>query len=246
MSALNDLMTRLIGANWKTTLTNFVSALLGLATVLSLVDGNKTAATIAACLTCAARILAGMVAADAKPGTKARMGQSMPATMFALAIVGVVAAAFIMLTCTGCALPASMQKGTLGNGKLDAADLGPMRDLIAQGAQIAGYSAAAAVIRGDTGEQIPAGYSRTNRYTAVTIAGDTVELDQAKPVTVDVWLYKQTTLPLGAGAKSPLLIPPPPGTQTGTNAPASTNPAGGPSATNDLGAEFLRAIGSGQ
>ena len=65
MSFLNDKMRALMGANWKTTLSGWASALLGFATVLSLSFDSPRSAVVCGVLTAFARILAGLVAADA-------------------------------------------------------------------------------------------------------------------------------------------------------------------------------------
>ena len=72
MSALNDWMTAKLGANWKTSLTGWATALMSLVTALSVVaganGGGKLAywiACVSAVLSALAKILNGIVAADA-------------------------------------------------------------------------------------------------------------------------------------------------------------------------------------
>jgi hypothetical protein len=67
MSTLNNWMTARLGSNWRTTLSGWASALLGLSTVASLIGDAKIAASVLAILTAIARILQGVVAADAIP-----------------------------------------------------------------------------------------------------------------------------------------------------------------------------------
>lgn len=106
MSALNNWMTERLGSNWRTTLSGWASALLGLSTVASLIGDAKIAAAVLAILTAGSRILQGIVAADAAPQPDAKSGQAMPATMAAMAL-----AACILMICTGCAITAVVNVG---------------------------------------------------------------------------------------------------------------------------------------
>ena len=98
MSALNDMMTRILGANWKTTITGWATALFSFAAVISVVMKEGRWAIVASGLSAVAKVLNGLVAADA-PTTpeSSRSGRVDASLLFLLA-----AGAVVITAATGC------------------------------------------------------------------------------------------------------------------------------------------------
>lgn len=164
-------------------------------------------------------------------------GFSMPATMGALAIVGVVFAGFIMLTCIGCSSSAVMKRT---NDAFDARDrkvagVLPHKTAIPLAEKV-GLSGAAEFMREqdallDWWDTVPDGTPITawleRRSTGEVIPWNDLRMRARIEWDRDVEIPQPTT-----GGKAPLQIvqpmSPPAVRLTATNAPAaSTNPAGG-------------------
>ena len=78
MSALNDLMVRLLGQNWKTTLTGWATALSSFAAVILVAFGEGKWAIVAGALSAVAKVLNGMVAADADDAVTLKVAPPKP------------------------------------------------------------------------------------------------------------------------------------------------------------------------
>ena len=65
MSAMNDLMVKLLGVNWRTSMTAWATAISGLAAVIALALNSPKSAIVCGALSAIAKIMNGIVAADA-------------------------------------------------------------------------------------------------------------------------------------------------------------------------------------
>lgn len=113
MSALNDLMGRILGTNWKTTVTAWAMAFSGLATVILLAFQEGRWAIAAGALSALAKILNGLVAADAPNSTAEPQRTQRPESgtsgrvVFPLVFLCGLCASAVLLLATGCATNAA-------------------------------------------------------------------------------------------------------------------------------------------
>ena len=126
MSALNDLMTRWLGTNWKTTMTGWATALSSFAAVILVAFGEGKWAIVAGAMSAVAKVLNGMVAADADDAVTLKVAPPKPRSitldpppdlrsgnvrldlLIILGVVGTLAA--ILLTGCGTVMPRVQDK----------------------------------------------------------------------------------------------------------------------------------------
>lgn len=109
MSALNDLMTRLLGTNWKTSVTGWATALSSFAAVILVAFGEGKWAIIAGAMSAVAKVLNGIVAADATPAPTVKYdppaiepgsgGNSGGASFVMLCVVAAASMCFLLCGC---------------------------------------------------------------------------------------------------------------------------------------------------